>query len=76
MALGKLQQFLYLFLVWQKFFQAFLAGLVGGDTHRFGVILKDILNISTVGILAQNDPDRRIFAFDAFLIVEDSEIGG
>jgi len=79
LALGKLQQFLYLFLVWQKFFQAFLAGLVGGDTHRFGVILKDILNISTVGILAQNDSDRRIFAFDAFLIVEkakDVEISG
>ena len=47
-----LEEFLHLLLVRQNVFQLFLAWLIGGDTHWFGVILKNIFNVSAVGILA------------------------
>ena len=44
-------------------------------SHRFFVVLQDIFNISAVGIFTKDNSKRWIFAFNSFLIIQNTEIG-
>ena len=70
----KLQQFLDFLFIRQEFPKSFLAGFICRNPHWLCVILQDIFDIGPVGILTENDSDRRILAFYTFFIIQDSKV--